>query len=167
MSIFTPSLMREKLTDITVETFSQMGVTSVLLDVDNTLASYISHEPIANALAWAVQMQRAGLRLVIVSNNYKSRVAPFAAKFGLPYACFACKPLPFGYLKASRMLNEKVHNCAIVGDQIFTDVVGANLCGMKSILLEPVEPENGWLFQKRRNIEQKLRDKYSGRTNRT
>lgn len=160
MSVFSPTRMKEKITEITAQTFAEMGVTNVLLDVDNTLASYVSHEPIPDALEWAAQMQRQGLTLVIVSNNYKSRVAPFAEKFGLPYTSFACKPLPFGYLKVRKQLKAESGACAIVGDQIFTDIVGANLCGMKSILLSPVEPESGALFQLRRKIEQKFRDKY-------
>lgn len=163
MSIFAPTLMKEKITDIKAQTFRDMGVTSVLLDVDNTLASYVSHEPIPDALTWAAHMQSQGLKLIIVSNNYKSRVEPFAKKFNLPFTSFALKPLPFGYLKAKELLGVSCGECAIVGDQIFTDVVGANLCGMKSILLNPVEPESSKLFQLRRDIERKFREKYKNR----
>lgn len=160
MGIFEPTLIKQKLTDITPQLVRSMGVFSLLLDVDNTLASYVSHEPIDGAVDWAREMTEAGIKLVIVSNNYKSRVEPFAKLFDLPFITFAVKPLPFGYLKARSLLHVKISECAIIGDQIFTDIVGANLCGMKSILLEPVEPESSVLFQKRRQVEKHFRDKY-------
>lgn len=160
MNFFRPTLIAKTLSDITSDMFRKIGVSYILLDVDNTLASYISHEPISGAIEWVNNMQSQGFHLMIVSNNYKRRVKPFAQKFGLPYVTFACKPLPFGYLHARRILKAPAASCAIVGDQIFTDVIGANLCGMKSILLDPVELENGALFQFRRKQERKLREKY-------
>jgi HAD superfamily (subfamily IIIA) phosphatase, TIGR01668 len=161
MSIFKPTLMMKKITDILPETFHEIGVKNVLLDVDNTLASYRSHEPIDGAIEWTKEMEKAGFNLVIVSNNYRSRVRPFAEKFGLPFITFACKPFPHGYLKAKKLLKVKsTKDCVIVGDQIFTDVIGANLCGMKSILLEPVEIETGISFDIRRGAEKNLRKKY-------
>lgn len=161
MSIFKPTYMMDRITDITPELFHKEGISAVLLDVDNTLASYISHEPVDGAIEWAKEMQQAGLKLIIVSNNYENRVKPFAAKFSLPYVTFSMKPLPFGYLKAKKILKAESKECAIVGDQILTDVIGANLCGMKSILLKPVELESQKMFQFRRKQEQKLRDKYA------
>ncbi len=160
MPFFKPSVMMKKITDITPAMLQSMGVKALLLDVDNTLVSYAKHEPIAGAVEWTKQMENAGLKLVIVSNNYASRVGPFSQKFGLPYITFAMKPFPFGYLKASKLLGVPHKQCAIIGDQIFTDVIGANFCGMHSILLEPVEPEKGLLIEWRRAIEKKFRKKY-------
>ena len=84
--------------------------------------------------------------------------------FGLDTLCFAMKPLPIGYLRAARRLKVKCRECVIVGDQIFTDVVGANLCGMKSVLLDPIEPEDGLTFKVRRFFERGLRKKFQSRT---
>lgn len=160
MSIFKPSLMMRGITDITPETVRRIRVEALLLDVDNTLVSYAEYEPVTGAVEWAARMQEAGLQLIVVSNNQKKRVAPFAQKFNLPYITFAMKPFPFGYLKASRRLGMPHAKCAIIGDQIFTDVVGANLCGMQSILLEPIEPEKSRLVQWRRYFEKKFRRRY-------
>lgn len=161
--LFTPTALRPRAADITPGLLREMGVRAVLLDVDNTIASYTSHQPLPGAVDWARGLAAAGLRVVIVSNNYKKRVGPFAEKFGLGYISFAMKPLPFGYLKARRMLRMRCRDCAIIGDQIFTDIVGANLCGMKSVLLEPIEPEEGWTFRVRRYFEQGLRQKFRKR----
>lgn len=157
MGIFTPTAVRPRAIDLTPDFFAGLGVKAVLLDVDNTIAAYTSHEPVPGAVEWTRTLTEAGFRVLIVSNNYKKRVGPFAARFGLDFISFAMKPLPFGYLKARRRLKMKCRQCAIVGDQIFTDVVGANLCGMRSVLLTPLEPEEGFTFRVRRFFERGLR----------
>ncbi len=163
MAIFRPTALRRRVTDIDAAFLSGLGVRALLLDVDNTIATYTSHEPIPGAVAWAREMVNAGFRVIIVSNNFRKRVAPFAARFGLDCISFAMKPMPFGYLKARSLLKMKRSECAIVGDQIFTDVIGANLCGMKSVLLTPIQPEDGFTFKVRRRLEKGLREKYGQR----
>lgn len=160
MSIFRPTSIVERITDVTPSMLREMGVKAVLLDVDNTLTSYQSHEPVEGAVEWTHQMSTEGFQLLIVSNNYQSRVEPFAAKFGIGFITFAMKPLPFGYIKAKRLLKMKASDCVIIGDQVFTDITGANMSGMKSILLSPVERENGTLFRLRRHLEKPIREKY-------
>ena len=73
------------------------------------------------------------------------------------------QPLPCGYLAARKRLQVPCRECVIIGDQIFTDVIGANLCGMKSVLLTPIEPEEGITFKMRRHCERGLREKYRNR----
>ena len=160
MGIFTPTALKPQATAITPEFLRELGAGAVLLDVDNTIATYTSHDPVPGAVDWARGLVEAGFRVVIVSNNYKKRVGPFAARFGLDYICFAMKPLPFGYLNAARRFRMRPRDCVIIGDQIFTDVVGANLCGMKSVLLTPLEPEEGFSFRVRRRLERGLREKF-------
>lgn len=163
MAILRPTALKRRVMDLTPEFLSGLGVRALLLDVDNTIASYTSHQPIPGAVEWAKAMSEAGFRVVIVSNNFQKRVAPFAARFGLGFISFAMKPLPFGYLKACSLLRVKRRECAIIGDQIFTDVVGANLCGMRSVLLEPIEPEEGFTFKARRFFEKGLRKRFRAR----
>lgn len=163
MAIFRPTAMKSGILSLTPQFLNQLGVRALLLDVDNTIATYTSHQPITGAVEWARGLVDAGFRVIIVSNNYKKRVGPFAEKFGLDYISFAMKPFPFGYLKAHSLLKIKRSECAIIGDQIFTDVIGANMCGMKSILLEPIEPEEGVSFKIRRYFEKGLRPKYQKR----
>ncbi len=163
MGIFTPDVLKRRVTDISPQLLRRLGVKAVLLDVDNTIAAYSSHQPIPGAAEWARALAREGFRVVIVSNNYKKRVGPFAARFGLDFVSFALKPLPFGYLKASRLLKTRPRRCVVVGDQVFTDVVGANLCGMRSVLLTPLELEEGFTFRARRYFERGLREKFTKR----
>lgn len=163
MGILKPTVLRERVTDISPALLRQLGVRAVLLDVDNTIAPYGIHEPIPGARDWVRRLSEEGFRVVVVSNNYKKRVSAFAAKLGLDFISFALKPLPSGYLRARRMLGVRCRDCAVVGDQIFTDVAGANLCGMRSVLLSPIEPEEGLSFRVRRRLEKGLRAQFEER----
>lgn len=163
MSIFKPTAIKNRVTDLTPAFLKRLGVNTILLDVDNTIASYTSHEPIEGAVDWARGMVEEGFRVIIVSNNFKKRVEPFAARFGLRCISFAIKPLPFGYLRAKKLLGAACRECVVIGDQIFTDVIGANLCGMKSVLLSPIALEDGITFKMRRYCERGLRKKYQNR----
>ncbi len=163
MSIFQPTALRERVTDISPDFLHSLGIKALLLDVDNTLATYTSHAPSPGSLEWVQAMGDAGFRMIIISNNYKKRVKSFGLMFGLDTLSFAVKPLPVGYLRAARRLKVKRRECVIIGDQIFTDIVGANLCGMKSILLTPMEAEEGFTFKARRHFEKGLREKFGNR----
>jgi len=161
LALFKPTAMKKDVLEITPGFLKKLGVKAVLLDIDNTLASYKSHEPINGAVEWVKTIQNAGFKVIVVSNNFEKRVNPIAAKFGLPFITFAMKPLPFGYLRASKILGVKCRECAIIGDQIFTDVMGANLCSMKSVLLEPIEVETGFSYDIRRGLEKGMRKRYN------
>ena len=157
MALLLPSAAVDRVTDISVELLRILGVEAVLLDVDNTLAAHGSQIPFPGSIEWSCDLRNAGIKMVILSNNTKKRIAPFAARYGLPFLSFCMKPLPFSYLRAIKKL--KVHRkaTAIVGDQIFTDVVGANFCRMKSILLTPVIQEQSFSFRVRRKMEKAIR----------
>lgn len=141
MSLFYPTLYRRRITDVTVEDLHRMGVRGVLLDVDNTLTTHDAPDLTDEVKAWLATMQEEGFSLMVVSNNKPERVAPFAEKIGLPYTALAHKPMPSGYKRAAAMLGVPKKECVAIGDQIFTDIMGANLSGMTSILLEPIQPE--------------------------
>ena len=88
-------------------------------------------------------------------------MAPFAAQFNLPFVSFACKPFPLGYLRAKKMAGTPRRECLVVGDQIFTDILGANLCGMRSVLLDPLSPDPSATVRFKRSLEGFLRPHYT------
>ena len=96
----------------------------------------------------------------MLSNSKEKRVAPFAQKIGLQYISLGLKPLPTGYLRGVNRLKEKRKNVAIVGDQMFTDILGGRAVGVKTILLTPIKPEDGWSFKIRRRLEKNIIGKY-------
>lgn len=159
MPLFTPTAALNRVTDITVPLLRGLEAEALLLDVDNTLAPQGSQKPFPRTVEWARVIRKAGFKVMILSNNFRDRVEPFAAKYSLPYLSMAMKPLPAGYLLAAGRLKTGREKTVVVGDQIFTDILGANLAGMKSILLVPVKEENSLSFRIRRSLEQPIRRK--------
>ncbi len=141
MPLFFPTLYRRRITDVTAEDLRRLGVDCLLLDVDNTLTTHDAPDLTDGVKAWLTQRQAEGFGLIIVSNNRAERVAPFAEKVGLPYYAHARKPLPFGFRAAAKQMGCDRKRCVVIGDQIFTDMLGANLAGMPSVLLEPIQLE--------------------------
>ncbi len=141
MALFYPTVYRRRITDLTVTDLQRLGVQGILLDIDNTLTTHDNPELDTRVSAWLDAMRQAGFALTVVSNNRDERVRPFAEAIGLAYQARAAKPLPRGYRAAARSMGLAPRQCVAVGDQIFTDILGANLAGMKSVLLEPIEPE--------------------------
>ncbi len=142
-----------RITDIDIKHLNSLGVHTLLLDVDNTLSTDHGTELAKGLLMWIEEMRKNGIRLVIVSNAKKERVRPFAEKLGLEFIGMGLKPLPFGYFRGAKLAGTKRRNTAIVGDQIFTDILGGSLSGVKTILLTPIELEKKLSFRIRRKLE--------------
>ncbi len=153
---FRPHIKLDRIPDITSQMLSKRGITALMLDVDNTMSTHHGKILTDGLVEWLKLMQSAGIELIVVSNSKRFRVEPFAGRIGLDFISLACKPLPFGYLRAVKRLGVKRKHAAIVGDQIFTDVIGGNTVGVKTILLTPIKPEDGLSFRIRRRLEKVL-----------
>jgi HAD superfamily phosphatase (TIGR01668 family) len=159
LPILMPSAYVDRVTDITPQLLHQLNVEAILLDVDNTLAEDGSQEPFPGSIEWARKIRKDGFKLLIISNNCSSRVAPFAALYGIPFCSTAMKPLPGAYFYAARKMKVQRKRMAVVGDQIYTDILGANLAGMKSVLVAPKSKEGSFSFRVRRRLERPIRRK--------
>lgn len=162
MTLFLPTIAVNEVTDITPELIRSMGASAILLDVDNTLAPHGSQVPFPGTVEWTQHIQSAGIKIIIMSNNFKKRVGPFAGKFGLPFISCSLKPFSSAYFRAISRLGVKRADAVVVGDQIFTDVLGANLAHIKSILLVPRGEEHSLSFSVRRALEKPIRKKIAG-----
>ncbi len=154
--LLKPDIKLKRVTDISPELLKKYNINTLILDVDNTLSTHHGQILTEGLTEWIALMQKNSIGLIVLSNSKKKRVKPFAEKIGLPFIFLGLKPLPFGYLRAVNMAKSQRKNTAIVGDQIFTDVLGGNTVGVKTILLTPIKPEDGWSFKLRRKLEQKL-----------
>lgn len=153
MPVLAPTLMKKKAWEITLTELKDLGVRGLILDVDNTLTRHNCPEVDGRVLCWLKKMKEAGVGLVVLSNNCPARVAPFAGSLGLSFQAGAMKPMPWGYRRAAKKLGLSPGQTAVVGDQIFTDIAGGNLAGVKSILVEPFEMELHWGFRFKRLLE--------------
>lgn len=161
--MFQPKFRFYRVTDITPDFLQQHGIKGLLLDVDNTLSTDKGQELLKGLPEWIAEMQAHGIRLTVISNAAKKRLVPFAKKIGMQFVHRAAKPLFWGYLTGAKRLGLQKKETAMVGDQIFTDILGANLIGMPSILVEPILLEAGKSFRLRRRLEKKILKKERGR----
>lgn len=154
--MFKPSFQFNKVTDISVSFLKENGINTLLLDVDNTIITYKGDKLISGFKAWRDELLSGGIQLLILSNGKSERLQKTAKKAELDFLPMACKPLPFKYNKAIKLIKAQKHSTAIVGDQIFTDILGGNMVGIKSILLKPIKLETTTSFKIRRYFENKL-----------
>ena len=152
-----PIAFEKKISDITPDFCRQHSIYTLLLDVDNTLALHGNATPYPGVPEWTEEMRKNGIVCIIISNNSDQRVSPFAAKLGLPFISNAAKPLPFGIKRALAMAGAPCKKTALIGDQIFTDLLGAKLAGIKMILLEPIEDEKSGFLHVKRKIDRFFR----------
>ncbi len=155
-----PDLIIDRIWLLDAQMLRDLGVRALIVDVDNTLSSHGAPLPEKEVIPWLARMNELGVPVVILSNNTKERVEPFAGKLGLPFVHFAAKPLRRGFRRAQKLLSCPAREIAVVGDQIFTDVVGGNRAGMKTVLVTPIkEDTDPWVLFKRR-FEQRYIDLY-------
>lgn len=140
-------------TDITPEILGKMNIRGLILDVDNTLTTHDNPKPAEGVEEWIALMKSSGIKLMIVSNNHLPRVRPFADMLGIDFVCDGKKPLRKGFGEAVKRLGMPKKNLAAVGDQIFTDVLGANLMGIKMLYVAPIEHEKTAFFKIKRRLE--------------
>lgn len=148
-----PDIFLDSLFDITPSLLQKIGIEALILDVDNTLRVCGSGVPYDGVVCWVNSMKLAGVHMVIASNNFRKSIEPFALKLQLDYVFFSCKPLTFGLNRAAKKLKCPKDRIAVVGDQIFTDVVAGNLKGFKTVLIAPLFEERGLFFKIKRWLE--------------
>ena len=155
-----PNAYLKNVKEITIDFLNKNNIKALILDVDNTLIDF-NKKMLEGVEEWCRNLKKQGIKLFIVSNsNKKTKVEMVAKKLELPYIHFATKPFKRGFKKAAKMLQEKNENIAVVGDQIFTDVIGANRCKMFSILVEPIEKKDLLVTKIKRPLENYIIKKY-------
>lgn len=126
------------------ELFTQ-GLRGVIIDLDNTLTAWRSLQVTPEVKTWLSCLQSAGLQACLVSNALSvGRVRPVAEVLRVPWVTRAAKPLPRGFLRGMEMMGTTPDTTAVVGDQLFTDILGGNRLGLFTILVEPLFSEEAW-----------------------
>lgn len=158
--ILYPKMHFNKVEQITIKFLQEKQIKALILDVDNTLIDY--HRKMEESVVqWAKDIKKQGIKLYILSNtNHKEKVEEVAKKLEVPYQNLAKKPFKTGFLKVQRELAENAENIGVVGDQIFTDIIGGNRCHMFTILVEPINQKDFWYTAWKRPIENKIKQKY-------
>ena len=142
--VFRPDGFAPRLSGVSLEDLSARGFRGIIVDLDNTLVGY-GQEHLADVdRDWIARARDRGFRICLVSNNFTGRVGRVSAELGVPGISSALKPLPRGFLAALRLLGTERRETVVVGDQLFTDVLGAKFLGLHAILTEPIVAKD-WL----------------------
>ncbi len=132
-----PTLRTDSIYDIDVEGLAARGIRGVILDLDNTIVPWGAHEAPQMLVAWIRRARGAGLALCIVSNNGGDRVAALSGVLGVPALTGAMKPRRRALRRALALMGTTADTTALIGDQLFTDVLGGNRLGLQTILVRP------------------------------
>ena len=155
-----PKAYFDKIEKITIEFIQKNHLKALILDMDNTLINHKKEMP-ENIEKWAKDLKGQGTKLYILSNtNKKTKVKTIAEKLDIPYRSFAKKPLKSGFLKVQKELGYKPEQIGVVGDQIFTDVIGGNRCNMFTILIDAIDDKDFWYTLWKRPLEKRLKKKF-------
>lgn len=139
MALLIPELICNTVYDIPLSFFKDNGIKLLFLDIDNTLVTYDDAHPTERNLSWFNMLSEEGIDVVFVSNNGKERVRVYAEKTTFEYHSNSKKPLVSVHKKILKSRNVKPHECASVGDQIFTDILSAHILGGVGILVSPIK----------------------------
>ena len=128
----------EALPEVSLERLAAAGIRGIVVDLDNTVCAYRQPELAPGVAEWVAAALSRGFVIVLVSNNFTERVASVGAQLGIPVVPNALKPLPFAFLRALRLLGTPPGQTVVIGDQLFTDVLGGKLVGLRTILTTPL-----------------------------
>ena len=136
---FKPDTQALRLQNVNLYCMRHIGVKVLLLDADNTISPWDSPSIAPEVIEWVETAKSAGFAVLIASNNSLERVKPLCEQLGIGALPRAGKPLPFRLKKAARALGFEPKACAMIGDQVLTDVIAGNLAGMHTVLLQPID----------------------------
>ena len=142
---FLPRHIYPALTAIDLQALHDAGVRLLMLDFDNTIVPYTTNDPTEEMRQWLNGAGESALQICVVSNSKRGRVVEFCRACGIDCITHAKKPFSRGIRECLRKYDTEPSAAALVGDQIYTDVLGANFAGVRSILIPAINNHNIWL----------------------
>jgi HAD superfamily phosphatase (TIGR01668 family) len=143
-ALLLPDYYFSSIFEIDLERLYQRGIRAILLDLDNTIIKRDIDIFSEEIVGWVQEAKHKNFKICIVSNNQSKRVYPLARKLGLPAICRFAKPLRTPFRQAMKLLGSEPGETVIVGDQIFTDILGGNRLGLCTILVTPLDGKEFW-----------------------
>ncbi len=160
ISALRPRLFVPSVFAIDLDRLWGLGVRGIIVDLDNTLVSWNHNEASADLMAWVGLVKRRTFQLCLVSNNTGPRVERFADLLGVPAIAQAAKPRRRAFRAAMRLMGTAAESTAVIGDQIFTDVLGGNRLHCYTILVMPLAETEYWATRLIRRVERFVRPDY-------
>ncbi len=148
-----PDLMFDSVFEITPALLIEKNIRAVVLDIDNTLVTYGVAEPTDEVIAWIDALKASGLHVAIASNNHEPRVSLFNKKLGVFTTWESAKPFARSVRAAASHFGVSEKECAVIGDQVFTDIWCARNAGALAILVKPIPYPENLFFKCKRVLE--------------
>lgn len=162
-SLLTPEMGIPTFRELDVDLLKKKGIQLLICDIDNTLVAHDVPKANEEVKAFVKKVQEAHIIFVLMSNNTKERVQEFGESVLIEDVySFACKPFPFSFQKVCKKYGLSSNQVAILGDQLFTDILGGNLLGMMTILSHPISEKDRFDTKLLRKLE-----RFMGRQNNT
>lgn len=140
LKLLCPDLFISKVENIDLKKLKNKGFNTLIFDLDNTLLGWRARNFSEAVLSWIEEARDFNFKMCIVSNCiFKRRVYNLSRKVGIPAISKAVKPSRWGFWQAIKFLNSDIKETVIIGDQIFTDILGGNRLGVYTILVKPVD----------------------------
>jgi len=156
LSLVTPHLQLESILELKIERLRSLGLDGLLLDLDCTLKDYPDNGFRREVMDWVQTLSSNGIILCILSNARPRRIEPLARELKIPFVAQAFKPFPFGCRIAMRRLQLNPQQTALVGDQLFSDILAGRLAGLFTILVRPTSPEEPLFTRVKRPLERQV-----------
>lgn len=140
MSLLCPKLCASSIYDIHPAFLKKQGIKGVILDLDNTLVPWRDAKIPDELRRWVAAFKEQGIQLCLLTNNFGPRVEMFSRELAIPAVAPALKPRIGAYLRSLAAMDCEAHEGAVIGDQIFTDILGGNRAGLFTVLVPPLKP---------------------------
>lgn len=153
LKMLLPDLYVKSIHEIDLDALKERGIRGIITDLDNTLIEWDRPDATPELLDWLKKVEAENMKLVVVSNNNEQRVSRFAEPLGIPYIHKARKPFHKAFKLAQEMMTLDTSQVVVIGDQLFTDVLGGNRLGFYTILVVPVAETDGFFTRFNRRME--------------
>ena len=164
LSILYPDFYLDSVFEVDYCGLKKSGINLLLFDIDNTLMPFDIKHPAKEVINLISYVRGLGFKVILISNNYPKRVSLFNRELNVPILPNAKKPLPFWVKKAVRAQNMELSETAIIGDQVFTDVLCGNILKIVTILVKPISERDEFIVKMKRGAERLVNKRYLKKT---
>lgn len=161
MKKLLPKIYKKDVFSINYKLLKEKGYNSLFFDMDNTLIEYTTTDPSKKLIDLFKTLNKEGFKIFVLSNSLPKRLNKFVSKIDITDSVFfACKPSKRKYLELIKKHNLNPNKIACIGDQLYTDIKGANNLDMLSILVDPISEQEHLLTKINRIKERKIYKEY-------
>ena len=155
-----PDIFLNSVYELDIASLKEHGINAIIVDIDNTLVSWNTREPDKKANEFMCRLGSEGFKICILSNNSRKRVEEFNKCLNLPAIHKAIKPSKIAFRRAMKLMKSTPADTAVIGDQLFTDVLGGNRMGLFTILVSPISDKEFIWTRIVRKLEKRILRKY-------